>query len=316
VAPPTQASFVRAGEDSGGDPAFGPLAFSTDGRLLLARFGRRSNASVVRAFDPVTALPVHLPRTLVVGRAAMDPDGTVYGARGTFEEGPYQSDLKLYRGREALLDPSDDPFDVALSPDGKALLFTTVTDYNLGKPDPSLWYMRLGDPGPILIAEGGERGVWPVGEVPGSRPERALPVIEREPAFVAQLPRGWRREPVRSGSEGLKLFSYVKDDLYVHVFAWPNRSIGRSEYKADLTWDLVSREDMTGFDVRKEGPPCTGGDYCERGDGQLAIAGEIVRPVGGIIHDTGFLLKFGSTARETGVDLDVFREILGSFIIE
>jgi len=124
--------------------------------------------------------------------------------------------------------------------------------------------------------------------------------------FTLVLPAGWQRDPKETSGQGESHLFRSADGGFISVIVDPGAGDGRG----DAWWKTEARGDR--LVILKEEPPCRSEDDpphiaygCPAGDGSLVIsAGDVV------LHGHYFHFWFGNTKRETGVDLQPFREIL------
>jgi hypothetical protein len=124
--------------------------------------------------------------------------------------------------------------------------------------------------------------------------------------FTLELPVGWVRDPQEPAASGESHLFRSADGSFISVIVDPGAGDGRG----DAWWKTEARGDRMA--ILKEEPACRPEDDpphiaygCPAGDGSLVIsAGDVV------LHGHYFHFWSGNTKRETGVDLQPFREIL------
>jgi hypothetical protein len=118
------------------------------------------------------------------------------------------------------------------------------------------------------------------------------------------------------GAENLVRFEDGRGKFFAVIFDHAG-----SGFSADAVWRLEASPAGDGVVVVEEEPPCRSPTFstseeavtsesadCPRGDGRLRLAG-----VGPELHGHRFFFYFGDDAREEGVELRPFREILRTF---
>lgn len=151
---------------------------------------------------------------------------------------------------------------------------------------------------------------------PTPTPEIVSPVTVsiNEAKFQLTLPAGWQAKHSAALWADAKEKFYYEDTQgnYFQVNIDPDGS----DFAADAVWRYEKRSEKT-IAIAEESPLCKPDDgFCAAGDNQLTIymlsesVGEV--KLGG--HDYYFLLW--NTQKETGVNLQTFRDIVSSFTVK
>lgn len=132
----------------------------------------------------------------------------------------------------------------------------------------------------------------------------------REDTYVLNLPQGWRKVS-EAPTPYLAAFARSGADFYGdgqgNYFMVQTDPPGRG-FEADAVWELKVQGD--GYAIEsKQG--CGEGPFCSAGDGNLRIG----------LKDTGteqlgghtYFFLAGNTQKETGVDTQVFEQIISNF---
>jgi hypothetical protein len=157
----------------------------------------------------------------------------------------------------------------------------------------------------------------------------------QEQAFSFQVPSDWypaefsqesqtyvidqkAKTYVRSGSHKVRALQPGGHLLYASPegsYLYLELDPGGHGAEWDLEWTVETEDGR--FVLVEEGPFCTrpppdsfGLEYCMVGDGRLLIQ---VKPLGLRLRGHHYFIKFGNLRQETGVDHQVFRDILASF---
>lgn len=320
-AQPQQLTTIAPNEDAGGDPDFNHLSFSFDGNTILAIAGRRSDFQHIMAFDVSTgaARPIH--DRPAEGRAALATDGTLYWAGGGFNEGSFQTDIRLYKGNDLLLERQDDCHDPAIAPDATRLAFVCEDDFNETSSPSAIWTLSL-EPGstPKLSVRNAEDPEWYPSRRPGSptssttksSPEPTQAGVVAQDTFTLRLPSGWRKYSEKGRAPEEIGFSDGRG-RYFKVLVWDASAPPTGEYSTDITWQLALNSSSIGYVIRDKGSFCPKGEvYCETGDDELSIYA-LAKDGPEAIRGKIYQFSFGYTHGERGVDTEVFERILVSF---
>ncbi|HSH31196.1 MAG TPA: hypothetical protein VK963_00845 [Candidatus Saccharimonadales bacterium] len=143
-------------------------------------------------------------------------------------------------------------------------------------------------------------------------------VISDEALYSIRLPAGWSK--VDEGTwRNAQVVNYADGQgRYFDVVIWP-RDADYGAFVADQTWGLAFNPFQDGYQVVEQSPVCDPDDesgFCSAGDGQLQIYALLAdRQADPFVDGHDYQFEFGSTEAETGVDTDVFKQIIGAFTI-